>query len=510
MEFLNFIGKVSSATFDYWTKGKLRETWNLETHLKVHITRDFLTAIKVPSLPDGGAVTNSTSTTRAASNDDDQNVQFGLENRPRTVAIMQQLLESRVKIEKFLVSSPEKTKKKYPTLQLDHVHLDRLDDKLNTICPNGIPAGIEVKHEQKYNQSILEHKVLSKYIPNQESPHDKLHCEWVQATTTNNEIPGKDTILTIHGGAFIILNSDSHRDVAARLSNAWNARAFVVDYRLAPEYKYPSALFDCVTALIHLVKDCSVAVENLIIHGDSAGGNLAHALVLFVRDYQHALEQEFQFHEGTLDMSKLKALVTFSPFLDTTLSLPSIELNIEFDILIDKNKPKRLNPNILYLKGMEGVELIGVSGPGSVQEECDKIAKLVPYISPVYHHNLKTSTLPRRQIIVVGTCEILFSESLLYYTKSINNGKKEEVELSDLKDTTIEIRDMKQDTDILEVYQQQQEKSNNALIIKAYEDMFHVFMYFNEKLFEKVLKQAKDDMDEGEGGVISKIERHKC
>jgi hypothetical protein len=40
--------------------------------------------------------------------------------------------------------------------------------------------------------------------------------------------------------------------------------------------------------------------------------------------------------------------------------------------------------------------------------------------------------------------------------------------------------------------------------------MFHVFMYFNEKLFEKVLKQAKDDMDEGEGGVKSKIERHKC
>lgn len=62
----------------------------------------------------------------------------------------------------------------------------------------------------------------------------------------------------------------------------------VVHYRLAPECVFPGALHDAVSAYFHLIVDLKISPQKLIFAGDSAGGALALALVLYLRD--HAFE----------------------------------------------------------------------------------------------------------------------------------------------------------------------------------------------------------------------------
>jgi acetyl esterase/lipase len=57
-----------------------------------------------------------------------------------------------------------------------------------------------------------------------------------------------DTIFFVHGGAFVSCPAPSYSFYAAWLVRATGARAFVVDYRLAPEHRFPAALDDCVAA----------------------------------------------------------------------------------------------------------------------------------------------------------------------------------------------------------------------------------------------------------------------
>jgi len=85
-------------------------------------------------------------------------------------------------------------------------------------------------------------------------------------------------ILYLHGGGFLLGDPASHRELVARLAHAAAARAFVVDYRLAPEHRYPAALDDCHGAFRWL-QDNGDEAERIAVCGDSAGGWLALSLV---------------------------------------------------------------------------------------------------------------------------------------------------------------------------------------------------------------------------------------
>lgn len=96
--------------------------------------------------------------------------------------------------------------------------------------------------------------------------------------------PGWPTVFYLHGGGWMVGNLDSHAFVCRALSLALNAQVVALDYRLAPEHPYPAALADVLEGWQFLVTHASVDNRSLIVAGDSAGGNLAAALCLALRD----------------------------------------------------------------------------------------------------------------------------------------------------------------------------------------------------------------------------------
>ncbi|MEM1885313.1 MAG: alpha/beta hydrolase [Candidatus Jordarchaeales archaeon] len=90
-------------------------------------------------------------------------------------------------------------------------------------------------------------------------------------------------ILYFHGGGMVIGSPRTHRPLTVRLGEEAKARVLSVDYRLAPEYSYPSQLEDCVKVYKWLLST-GVKPKNIVVAGDSAGGNLALTTLLKVRD----------------------------------------------------------------------------------------------------------------------------------------------------------------------------------------------------------------------------------
>lgn len=91
---------------------------------------------------------------------------------------------------------------------------------------------------------------------------------------------GAPAMIYLHGGGFVVGGLDSHDDVAAEICDAAGIDVIAVDYRLAPEHPFPAAFEDGWAVL----KAVAEQNPNLIIGGDSAGGNLAAALCLKARD----------------------------------------------------------------------------------------------------------------------------------------------------------------------------------------------------------------------------------
>jgi acetyl esterase/lipase len=89
-------------------------------------------------------------------------------------------------------------------------------------------------------------------------------------------------LLYLHGGGYVFGSLRSHRHLVARLAVAAGAEAFHLDYRLAPEHPYPAALDDALDAYRALLAR-GVDPARLVVGGESAGGGLATALLLKLR-----------------------------------------------------------------------------------------------------------------------------------------------------------------------------------------------------------------------------------
>lgn len=86
-------------------------------------------------------------------------------------------------------------------------------------------------------------------------------------------------LLYLHGGAYVAGSPRSHRPMVARLAEAARAAAFVIDYRLGPEHRFPAAVEDAAAAYRDLLAR-GIEPSRLMVAGDSAGGGLAMALAL--------------------------------------------------------------------------------------------------------------------------------------------------------------------------------------------------------------------------------------
>jgi epsilon-lactone hydrolase len=104
-------------------------------------------------------------------------------------------------------------------------------------------------------------------------------AEWISATGAADD----RVILYVHGGGYVMGSIATHRETIARLSKASKARALALDYRLAPEHPFPAAVDDAVAAYRWLLAQ-NIKPSRIVIAGDSAGGGLALATLVALRD----------------------------------------------------------------------------------------------------------------------------------------------------------------------------------------------------------------------------------
>ncbi|KAH0838098.1 Alpha/Beta hydrolase protein [Lanmaoa asiatica] len=187
--------------------------------------------------------------------------------------------------------------------------------------------------------------------------------------------------LYLHGGAYYSSSAASQRMITIPMSKYTETRVFAIDYRLAPETCFPGPLHDVVSAYLRLTEDLHVPAENVVLAGDSAGGGLCLALLLYLRDNDYPLPG---------------GAILFSPWVDLTLSCPSWDTNAAYDIVPTPGPTAHLHPVVMYL------------GDG-LEEYLTH-----PYASPIFG---KFDGLPPL-LIQCGEAEVLRDEIMLVSHKA--------------------------------------------------------------------------------------------
>jgi epsilon-lactone hydrolase len=158
-------------------------------------------------------------------------------------------------------------------------------------------------------------------------------AEWIEASESRAD----RVIFYLHGGAFCLRFPNTHAGMVGRWCRRLGARALLVDYRLAPEHRYPAAVDDCLAAYRWLLDH--VDASQIIIACDSAGGNLALAVL-------HRLKAE--------SAPLPRCAVLLSPVVDFTLSSPSLLSNGKRDPMFTLEKLAALR--LLYAEPEQFLE----------------------------------------------------------------------------------------------------------------------------------------------------------
>jgi len=200
-------------------------------------------------------------------------------------------------------------------------------------------------------QSYMARYMYKEYVkPHPERPNFSAPVNWLHECFSVEGVPmekiapmkpkGKKVVLQLHGGAYIYGITDWYRQLAVKESEmAGRVPVYLVEYRLAPEYRHPAALEDAFTAYSYLLEE-GYAPKDIIVLGDSAGANLALALALYLRD--KGLEQP-------------KCLLLLSPWTSMDNDLPYRALNYDKDLVLGSigSDAKNMLSKLTYGKGME-------------------------------------------------------------------------------------------------------------------------------------------------------------
>ncbi len=223
----------------------------------------------------------------------------------------------------------------------------------------------------------------------------KVSCERVLAGGVDGEwiapadAPPDKAILYLHGGGFRVGSVASHRDLIARIVAASGCRVLAINYRLAPEHRFPAALDDTLAAYGWML-DQGLQPINIAFAGDSAGGNLVLAAMLSLRDRRLPLPA---------------AGLVMSPWTDLAATGSSYISRAEAD-------PIHQRPMILAL----AKNYLGEQG-----DPCD------PLVSPLYA-NLEG--LPPL-LIQVGDRETVLDDSTMFAEKARAAGVDTELQIWD-------------------------------------------------------------------------------
>ncbi|MCP4134222.1 MAG: alpha/beta hydrolase [bacterium] len=218
------------------------------------------------------------------------------------------------------------------------------------------------------------------FVRIEETEIDGVPGEWIYPKNRDgSDIENENMILYFHGGGYIHGSPLTHRTLTCRLAKYAECKLLSLDYRLAPVHPFPAALSDAITVYKRLLKN-SVKPQNIILCGDSAGGNLVLSTLLKIRD------------------DKLPApagAVCISPWGDLTLSGESMEKNKKIE-------------SVLPLKKMSGVAEAVLNGHDPLD----------PLISPVFADFTGLGPF----LVTVGSKEILYDDAVRIVEGAKNAG----------------------------------------------------------------------------------------
>jgi len=221
--------------------------------------------------------------------------------------------------------------------------------------------------EQRQQEELGRKFAAPREVSVQRTTIGSCHAEWL---TPPNAAKGR-AVLYLHGGGYVSGSCNTHRALAARVGLASGVAVLLPEYRLAPEHPHPAALEDVITVFHALSADSGIVPGKTVIAGDSAGGGLALATTVKLRD------------EG----KRLPAgVVCISPWTDLTVTGETVTTRAKVDPAI-RTAEKLRRWAACYANGQDLRN---------------------PYISPAF---AEMHGLPPL-LIQVGDYEILLSDSL--------------------------------------------------------------------------------------------------
>lgn len=208
---------------------------------------------------------------------------------------------------------------------------------------------------------------------------EEFTMEWL----TKEETDAGYVLLQLHGGGYVGKLHNAYRNFAVLYSELGGGMpVLTIEYRVAPENPYPAALEDALSAYRWLIQK-GYDPARIIVAGDSAGGGLALALVMYLRDHGEKLPA---------------GIIVMSPWTDLTASGESYETNYEKDPLFGNTRD-----SLIYNR-----EYVGLEDPKN------------PYISPAFG---EFDGFPP-MLIQAGSYEMLLSDSLAVAKKAKEKGVK--------------------------------------------------------------------------------------
>ncbi len=225
-----------------------------------------------------------------------------------------------------------------------------------------------------------------------------------EVVTREGKLPGGKLVLYLHGGAYIAGLTKLYRKMAGAFSHAadenGDADVIYLDYDCAPERVFPTQLDQALALWDHIVGELGYREENIVVGGDSAGGNLTLALLLKLRDAGRTMP---------------KAAFCMSPWADMTAEGKSYTDNYTLDPLfglkggkIDDSKRAELLKCDIYC-------FIG---------DADRRD---PYVSPVFGNYEGFPNM----FLSAGTHEMLLSDTLTIAEKLTAAGNAPELVLGE-------------------------------------------------------------------------------
>ena len=235
-------------------------------------------------------------------------------------------------------------------------------------------------------QKFIFNKKFSKVLT------DEIYLENIRTLSFDHEEFSNDKcILYFHGGGYIAGSPETHQNLLSSIAEKSKFKIYAIDYSLAPEKPYPSALNDAVESYKCLLR-MGYKSQNIFIGGDSAGGNLSIVTILKLQEINEPLPSK---------------VFLLSPWADLTGEGSSIRENslsdpyLSYDDWLNTSKSMKKTVEEWY----------------APSQDCRN-----PLISPVF---AEFKNFPKT-LIQVSNIEILFSDSI-EISKSLkqnNNGVK--------------------------------------------------------------------------------------